>query len=50
MYFYNGGCKYTKEHLDFIKAEINLKKINYENLKKAAKTALCSKVCTKISR
>ena len=44
---FDKGCEYAIEHLDSIKAEIDLKENNYENLKKAAKTALCSKVVSK---
>ena len=41
------GCQYAKEHLESIKTEIDIKENNYENLKKAAKTALSSKVVSK---
>ena len=44
---YDKGCEYAIENLDTIKKEINYKENNYENLKKAAKTALCSKVISK---
>ena len=44
---FDKGCEYAVKHLDTIKNEINFKENNYENLKKAAKTALCSKVVSK---
>ena len=44
---FDKGCEYAIKHLDSIQTEINLKENNYENLKKAAKTALCSKVVSK---
>ena len=44
---FDKGCEYAIKHLDTIKTEINCKENNYENLKKAAKTALCSKVVSK---
>jgi len=44
---FDKGCEYAIEHLDSIQKEINLKENNFENLKKAAKTALCSKVVSK---
>ena len=44
---FDKGCEYAIEHLDSIKAEINLKENNYENLKKAVKIALFSKVVSK---
>ena len=44
---FDKACAYAIEHLDSIKREIDLKENNYENLKKAAKTALCSKVVSK---
>ena len=44
---FDNACEYAVNHLDTIKNEINYKDNNYENLKKAAKTALCSKVVSK---
>ena len=44
---FDKGCQYAVEHLDSIQTEMNIKENNYENLKKAAKTALCSKVVSK---
>ena len=44
---FDKGCEIAINHLDTIKNEINFKENNYENLKKAAKTALCSKVVSK---
>ena len=44
---FDKGCEYAIKHLESIQTEINLKENNYENLKKAAKTALCSKVVSK---
>ena len=44
---FDKGCEYAIKHLDTIKTEINCSENNYENLKKAAKTALCSKVVSK---
>ena len=41
---FDKGCQIAVEHLESIKTEIDLKDKNFENLKKAAKTALCSKV------
>ena len=37
---FDKGCEYAIKHLDSIQTEINIKENNYENLKKAAKTAL----------
>ena len=44
---FDKGCEYAVKHLESIQSEINLKENNYEHLKKAAKTALCSKVVSK---
>ena len=44
---FDKGCEYAVKHLESIQTEINLKENNYEHLKKAAKTALCSKVVSK---
>ena len=44
---FDKACEYAIKHLDSIQTEINIKENNYENLKKAAKTALCSKVVSK---
>ena len=44
---FDKGCEYALQHLETIQNEINYKENNYENLKKAAKTALCSKVVSK---
>ena len=45
---FDKACEYALEHLDSIATEINLTENDHEkNLKKAAKTALCSKVVSK---
>ena len=44
---FDKACEYALEHLDNISTEINLTENNNEFLKKAAKTALCSKVVSK---
>jgi T-complex protein 1 subunit epsilon len=44
---YDKACEYALEHLDAISTEMNLTENEHENLKKAAKTALCSKVVSK---
>ena len=44
---FDKACEYALEHLETIQNEVNYKENNYENLKKAAKTALCSKVVSK---
>ena len=44
---FDKGCEYAIEYLATIQREINYQEKNYENLKKAAKTALCSKVVSK---
>ena len=44
---FDKACEYALEHLDSISTEIDLKENDHENLKKAAKTALCSKVVSK---
>ena len=44
---YDKACEYAVSHLESIATEIDIKKNNYESLKKAAKTALCSKVVSK---
>ena len=44
---YDKACEYALEHLESISSEINLTENEHENLKKAAKTALCSKVVSK---
>ena len=44
---FDKGCDYAIKHLETIKKEINCNENNYENLKKVAKTALCSKVVSK---
>ena len=44
---FDKGCEYAMENLDNIKKVVKFKENNYEDLKKAAKTALCSKVISK---
>ena len=44
---FDKACEFAVKHLESIQSEINLKENNYEHLKKAAKTALCSKVVSK---
>jgi T-complex protein 1 subunit epsilon len=44
---FDKACEYAIENLEKISTEINLTEKEYENLKKAAKTALCSKVVSK---
>ena len=44
---FDKACEYALEHLESIATEINLTENDNENLKKAAKTALCSKVVSK---
>ena len=44
---FDKGCEYAIENLDNIKKVVKFKENNYEDLKKAAKTALCSKVISK---
>lgn len=44
---FDKGCEFAIKHLESIQSEINYKENNYEALRKAAKTALCSKVVSK---
>ena len=44
---FDKACEYALENLEKISQEINLTEKDNENLKKAAKTALCSKVVSK---
>ena len=44
---YDKACDYAIKHLESIQTEIDYQENNYENLKKVAKTALCSKVVSK---
>ena len=44
---YDKACEFAVAHLESIATEIDIKKNNQENLKKAAKTALGSKVVSK---
>ena len=44
---FDKACEYALEHLESIATEINLTENDNINLKKAAKTALCSKVVSK---
>ena len=44
---YDKACEYALEHLDAISTEMKITENEHENLKKAAKTALCSKVVSK---
>ena len=47
---FDKGCEYAIEHLNQIKAEINLKENDYENLKKSSKNCFMFQSCFKISR
>ncbi len=44
---YDKACGHAVNHLENISLEIDINSNNHENLKKAAKTALCSKVVSK---
>ena len=44
---FDKACEYALENLEKVSTEINLTENDNENLKKAAKTALCSKVVSK---